>query len=236
MAPLQLPQRSAPPPARPAEAHKLSPGAGGKPSSCGPASRRKEPRVSTSSSCPRAPGPGSPRRIRARAPDMPLQLSLAPMRTQLGPASNHAPFIYPNFSYLDICCRGWGAEPAGANICHFLLEGWSLWAGPTLTVQRPKPPGEAGRCGQGWASRCWPFAGFSGTVTHGRLFCLARPSPVPAPRLWVVDTPTPAPQKETWPGVALQAGEPRLLSRAESQQFQCSSTMVVEPTGEQNMH
>lgn len=77
--------------------------AGHTPSSCAAASPRNEPSVSTSSSCPRAPQPGSPHRIRAIVPDMWLQLSLAPTRTKLGPRPNRAPLIYPNFSCLKVC-------------------------------------------------------------------------------------------------------------------------------------
>lgn len=77
--------------------------AGSIPSSCGTTLQRNEPRVSTSSSCLRAPRPGSPHCIRAIVSDMHLQLSLAPMRTQLGCESNRAPSIYPNFSCVDIC-------------------------------------------------------------------------------------------------------------------------------------
>lgn len=68
---------------------------------------------------------------------MHLQLSLAPTGTQLGPDRITHPSFTPIFHVLTSV--GEGTEPTGANICHFLLEGWSVWAGPTLTVQRPRP-------------------------------------------------------------------------------------------------
>lgn len=49
--------------------------AGSIPSSCGTTSQRNETHVSTSSSCPQAPRPGSPRHIRAIVPEVHLQLS-----------------------------------------------------------------------------------------------------------------------------------------------------------------
>lgn len=101
------------------------------------ASRRNEPRVGTSSSCPQAPWLGSPRCIGAIVPDVHLQLSLAPTRTQLGPDRITHPSFTPIF-HVPTSVDG-GTEPTGANICHFLPEGWSVWAGPTLTVQRPRP-------------------------------------------------------------------------------------------------
>lgn len=102
------------------EAH-TGPQAGGTPSSCGTASRRNEPRVGTSSSCPQAPWLGRPCCLRAIVPDVHLQLSLAPTRTQLGPDLIAHPSFTPIFHVLTSVDGG--TEPTGANICHFLLGG-----------------------------------------------------------------------------------------------------------------
>lgn len=95
--------------------------AGRTPSSCGTASRRNEPRVGTSSSCPQAPWLGRPCCPRAIIPDVHLQLSLAPTRTQLGPDLIAHPSFTPIFHVLTSVDGG--TEPTGANICRFLLGG-----------------------------------------------------------------------------------------------------------------
>lgn len=83
----------------------------------------------------------------------------------------------------------------------FFWRGGQFGPIPPLTVQQPKPPGEAGRWGWGWVSRCWAICWLfwnDDSLTDGCYAWLAQLSS-PCPRLQATSTPVPVPQKATWP-------------------------------------